>query len=166
MLQSLNHLSGTTLTPSQFFHVYLVLRDPEPDTVPSVRPHQQWEEGKDHLFTCFSNTLSNAVKNTISLPSGNITLLIPFSLISPRTLRSFLSELLSSGVASKHVLVLVVELHVDVLVELHEVLGSPFFPAYQSPSGWQHRPLVNQPLLPVLCLWISWGCTLTDCLAH
>lgn len=100
------------------------------------------------IFSPAASRKPNFLQQRCSSPSS---LWLVVSLVSIRTPRSFLVELLSSLVATD--MYWCFSLGAGICTSLWQTSqGScePNSPAW-CPSGWQHNPLICQPLLPVLC---------------
>jgi len=75
MLQSLNDRVSASLHSLQYVCVWPVLRSWELDPALHAKPHQGWEERKDHFSWLTVSTLPCAAKNIVKLLSSKGTLL-------------------------------------------------------------------------------------------
>ena len=166
MPQSLNHLYGLLLDSLHYVHVSLVLRSPELATRFQMWSHQCRVEGKDHFPWPTSNNPPNAAQNTINffLLQGHI----PCSCstwCSPGPSDPFQQSCLCWGQLGR-ILVWGCSSPSTIFYHSHcwtsRGCCQTISPACWRLSGWQHKPLVYQPLFPFLChLQTCWRYTLS-----
>lgn len=147
MLQSFHDFHGLSLDSLHVSHhvpVSLVLGNPEEEPVLRVCPCECWIEGKDCLTELTGNT--KAALDAVGLLCHEVALLAHGQLVVHHNPRSFLQ--LGGPSTQWYTFLLICKKLYSSLLNFRRFLSGS--PACSGPSGWQHNPLLEQALFPVL----------------